>query len=408
MGDATKKQIEYVTQISNTLGIKVPEGMDFDAANKFIQEHRQEFYKFQNQQVIDLVKNNIQITDIATEIGLTPVRVGKYYTLKEHDSVRIDPMKNCYWQNSVSTNGRGAQGGSVIDFMMNFTNRSAQEVTYELSQRVKENAYSIKNSTVSMAKQEQQTAKRGKLVLPEQDGNMRRVYAYLIKSRFLEPNIVQEFVQNKMLYQDKHGNCVFVSRSKEGEPEFACLRGTNTQKRFVGDVSNSDYQKGFYIDNGASKMIVTEAVIDSMSVMGILQAKGMNYHAYNYMILAGVAKNEALLNRLKEQPVTDLYLALDNDKGGRDAVEDIKELTAQLEEADMFIHEALPEYAKDWNAEIEYALNHNVDISTLDFFNEQFDDVRNRKLKEKLQENEKELADECAIEPLEIEPELEL
>lgn len=408
MSNATKKQIEYVTQISNALGIKVPEDLTFDTANAFIQNHRQEFYRLQNDQTINLVKSNILITDIAREIGFTPVKVGKYYTLKEHDSVRIDTAKNCYWQNSVAGYGNGAKGGSVIDFMMNFTGRNAQEVTYELSQRVKQDNFQMKASAVSMSRQEKQTEKKGKLTLPEADVNMRRVYAYLLKTRLLEPNIVQEFVQNKMLYQDRHGNCVFVSRDKDGQPEFACLRGTSTQKRFVGDIANSDYQKGFYIDNGASKTIVTESVIDAMSVMGILQAKGINYHAYNYMPLAGVAKDESLMNKLKEKPVKELYLALDNDDGGRNAAEHIKELTSELEEADMFIHDAFPEYTKDWNEEIKYALNHNVDISTLDFFNEQFDDSRNRKLKEKLKENEKQIADEFAMESLEIEPELEL
>lgn len=405
MGNVTKKQMEYVTQISNALGIKAPDNIDFDSANKFIQEHRKEFYKLQNNQTIDLIKSNIRITDIATEIGLTPIKVGKYFTLKEHDSVRIDPARNCYWQNSVSTGGKGAKGGSVIDFLMNFTNRSAQEVTYELSQRVKQNNYQMKSTPV---RTEQQTEKKEKLTLPKADSNMRRVYAYLLKTRLLEPNIVQEFVNKKMLYQDTHSNCVFVSRNKEGKPEFACLRGTNTQKRFVGDVVNSDYQKGFYIDNGASKTIITESVIDAMSVMGILQAKGINYHSYNYIPLAGAAKEESILSRLKEQPVTDLYLAVDNDKGGREAAENIKELTRELKDADMFIHDAFPEYTKDWNEEIRYALNHNVDISALDFFNEQFDDIRNRKLKEKLQQNEKEITNEYAIESLEMEHELEL
>ena len=40
---------------------------------------------------------------------------------------------------------------------------------------------------------------------------MRKVFAYLTKSRFINQEIVQDFVTQHMLYQDLKGNCVFVS-----------------------------------------------------------------------------------------------------------------------------------------------------------------------------------------------------
>lgn len=42
--------------------------------------------------------------------------VGRYFTLKEHDSVRIDPDKNRFVQNSTGVKG------SIIDFVMQFEN----------------------------------------------------------------------------------------------------------------------------------------------------------------------------------------------------------------------------------------------------------------------------------------------
>lgn len=73
-------------------------------------------------------------------------------------------------------------------------------------------------------------------------------------------------------------------------------RGTNTEKRFVADVENSDYEHGFYINNGSEKLIVTESVIDAMSIMSILKAKGIDYKSYDYLPLAGAAKFESLMN----------------------------------------------------------------------------------------------------------------
>ena len=43
---------------------------------------------------IDAIKENNSILDVAEKLGFTVVKIGNYYTLKEHDSVRINP-KNC-------------------------------------------------------------------------------------------------------------------------------------------------------------------------------------------------------------------------------------------------------------------------------------------------------------------------
>ena len=37
--------------------------------------------------------------------------------------------------------------------------------------------------------------------------------------------------------------------------------------RFLGDLEGCDYKKGFCINNQSEKLIVTESVIDAMSVM---------------------------------------------------------------------------------------------------------------------------------------------
>ena len=39
---------------------------------------------------------------------------------------------------------------------------------------------------------------------------MRKIYAYLIKTRYISQDVVNEMVHRKMLYQDTYGNCVFL------------------------------------------------------------------------------------------------------------------------------------------------------------------------------------------------------
>lgn len=75
------------------------------------------------------IKQNISIVDYASSIGFTVVRKGKFYSLKEHDSIMIDPYKNVYWQNSIPGYGRCiGEKGSIIDFIMRFDNMSLYEV----------------------------------------------------------------------------------------------------------------------------------------------------------------------------------------------------------------------------------------------------------------------------------------
>ena len=57
--------------------------------------------KDQNKEIINRIKEDISITDYAVRLGFTLKKVGSYYTLKEHDSVRIDPVKNKFYRNSA-------------------------------------------------------------------------------------------------------------------------------------------------------------------------------------------------------------------------------------------------------------------------------------------------------------------
>ena len=68
-----------------------------------------------------MCKVEVAIVDIAKYIGYTPKRIGSYYSLKEHDSVRIDPRKNLFVQNSTG------KGGSVVDFVMTFNDMTYKE-----------------------------------------------------------------------------------------------------------------------------------------------------------------------------------------------------------------------------------------------------------------------------------------
>ncbi len=297
------------------------------------------------------IKENVMIVDYAREMGFTLVRTGRYYSLKEHDSVRIDPQKNCFWRNSVPGRTGGAFGGSVIDFVMEFTGLSLGEAIRLLKNRVSGTSVGVMGNRHG-EKREDVSGHNGNgtgLKLPGKDNNMRKVFAYLVKTRCICQEIVQEMVNRRQLYQDTHGNCVFLSyeAGMDGKAVFACRRGTNTYKPFYGDVEGSDYSKCFYFDHQAERLYVTESVIDAMSVMTI---RFPEYRKWNYLALGGTGKWMAVMNYVTDPVLKEIWIGMDNDKSGQKAVQIIRE-NVRKRRSDLKIVTDLPEQerGKDWN-----------------------------------------------------------
>lgn len=264
-----------------------------------------------NRDIVKIVKENVNIVDYAARSGYTLIRKGKYYSLKEHDSVMIDPDKNVYWQNSIPGSGRSkGERGSVIDFAMKFNNLKLNQALYQLLNECGE----VKIKPQSRKSKHEEVSKE--LLLPQKNKNMHKVFAYLIKTRYISKNVVQDMVKRNMIYQEKaHGNCVFVGYdlNDKSNQVYACLRGTNTYRKFIGDVVGCDYSKCFYVDNEKDTLIVTESVIDALSVMTLL---GRAYKGYNYLALGGTGKWEAVITYLASGKIKKVIIAPDNDHGG--------------------------------------------------------------------------------------------
>lgn len=281
----------------------------------------------------------ISITEYARQMGFTPVKIGSYYTLKEHDSVRIDPRKNIFFRNSTGDRG------TVIDFVMAFKGVSCGEAIKLLCDEIElPKVYKEQNSVPQ---------KKKELILPAKARNMKNVFAYLVKTRCINQKIVQEMVDRDMLYQDKRNNCVFVSRNENGKSVFATVRGTNTDKKWVGDVSGCDYSHSFFIDNCSRNLIVTESVIDAMSMMDIKEQKGENHQEYNYLSVSGLGKSrEALGYHLGKTLYDIVFLAFDNDDKGREIAKEMKKHIESINQ-DISVSMLIPEAAKDWNEELQ-------------------------------------------------------
>lgn len=294
--------------------------------------------------VYQIIKEQIRIIDYAPRLGFTVKRKGKYYSLKEHDSVIIDPEKNCFWRNSVPTMGTAiGRGGSIIDFVLEFTNMDLHEVLKVLTQEIGGAEQLSKLPQFEI----QSTGEKRIFRLPEKGQHMHNVFAYLIKTRKIAPDIVQEMIHRKQLYQDVHKNCVFVGydHAEKEKPVFACLRGTNTYRSFYGDVPGCDYKQGIYVDNQAAAIYITESMIESLSVMTLQREHWKNF---NYLALAGVGKVESIYSYLPDRSIKEIWIGTNNDHGGKLACDLLKKIIGK-ERPDVQIIVDLPEQENDWN-----------------------------------------------------------
>lgn len=300
--------------------------------------------------------NNIKsvpITDFAERIGYTVVRKGRYYSLAEHDSVVIDTNKNCFWRNSRFSKGYKGGAGSVIDFAVEFNNASdAKEAMRQIAQM-----YGIEGDgqakvpfrkPVAEPVEKQKEVKVGEIVLPEKDADNRCVYAYLRHTRGIERSVVRYFFAKRMLYQDTHKNCVFHTGTI-----FGCVRGTSTEKRFVGDLEGSDYEECFFFrgKKDAETLIVAESVIDIMSVMSKFCRENVRYVDYCYLALAGTNKLNSVFHHIEKAQVEGrgikkVLIATDNDEAGEIAACKIAE---GLDAYNISYERFAPPQGKDWN-----------------------------------------------------------
>lgn len=292
---------------------------------------------------LEKIKQNIKIEEYARFLGYHTEKIGRYYTLKEHDSVRIDPEKNIFIRNSIGV------GGSIIDFVMHFESLDFKSAVKKLSDETL--IYSSFNRTRGNIDNLEKKEKHI-LSIPEKDKTMKNVFAYLIKKRCIEQKIVIDMVHRKFLYQDIHKNCVFVSRNNKGELKFICLRGTNTYRKFIGDIEGCDYSYGLFLGNNADKLVITECAIDSMSIMSLLHLNEKDYLDYDYLSLSGCGKAEAVvMNQVMNHSYKDIFICLDNDEAGLKTSSEIYE-NVKLKINNIKIHTIIPKYGKDFNDEL--------------------------------------------------------
>lgn len=283
-----------------------------------------------------VLANSVNLEEFLRMRGEKLERVGReskliyYDSTGRHDSITL--------RGSTWFDHKNQVGGGAIKFMQKFYDMDFQTAVQELlGQTITPLSHSPPKA---IAKEEKKEFR-----LPEANANMHRVYAYLIKQRFIDPNIISHFAKQRTLYEDKeHHNAVFVGVDENGIPRQASKRSTSTfGKTFRITCEGSDTRYSFSHFGESEKLFVFEAPIDMMSFLTLYP---QDWQQYSYIAMNGVYENAVLTALKNHSNLSEIVLCVDNDEGGIEAVDRLRDILH--ENGYPNVKRLAPEF-KDWN-----------------------------------------------------------
>lgn len=188
--------------------------------------------------------------------------------------------------------------------------------------------------------------------LPEKNKTMHRVFAYLIKQRFIRADVITHFAKSGTLFEDaKYHNAVFVGVDENGTPRQASKRSTSTMGKTVKlTCEGSDTKYSFSHFGASPRLYVFEAPIDMLSYIS-LHPEGWQQHSY--IAMNGVYENAVLHALETHDNILQVVLCTDDDEGGIDGAERLEDILKERGFAN--ITRLYPTF-KDWNEDLK-ALN---------------------------------------------------
>ena len=191
---------------------------------------------------------SVDLEDFLRKRGETLLSSGKDKRLASDHSVTI--RGNAWYDHAEE------KGGYAISFVQKFYCLSyAEAVTMLLNS----------NGCTVLQATERQT--KAGFILPPANKNMRRVFAYLVKCRGIDRDILAAFAREKLIYEDTpYHNAVFVGTDGNGIPRHVHKRSTGSEgKAFRQNVESSDPRFSFNRKGTDGSLYVFEAPVDMLS-----------------------------------------------------------------------------------------------------------------------------------------------
>ena len=263
----------------------------------------------------DMINKAMQVDllEYAKSLGMEFETRGRNNTFyQKGHSLNITRSKNMYYRFSTG------KGGNVINFAMEQNGWTFQQAVRSLCGE--EIQKSVPKQTYIPAKQIPEH--KEKMILPKANSDARRAFAYLVKTRHIDSQIVTQLMREHKIYENDKHSCVFVGFDKNGQAGYASVRSTYTMgNSYRGDVKNSDKRHCFTLNGKSDSVYVFEAPIDAMSHATLTKVSGWDWQE-DWRIALGGVSDLGLQQFLSLHPeIKNIHFATDNDEQGKKVLE---------------------------------------------------------------------------------------
>lgn len=280
----------------------------------------------------DAQKEQARQTDLVSLLksqGETVKRSGREYQWRD-GSAKVTIRGNLWFHQY------DRDGGDAIDFVRRLYNKSYPEAV----------EYLLGGSGGTLTVSQPIVKAVKPFELPQMNDNMRRVYAYLLKQRKIDRDVLYAFADKNMICESlPYHNVVFIGYDKDGIPRHVSLRGTGQTSTYKGNASNSQPQYSFHWNGTSRYLCLFESPIDMLSFISMHKD---NWKSHSYAACCGVS-DHILWQMMKDNPnIGYVYLCLDNDEPGQEAAYRIRQ---KLSEQGIPSEILIPNL-KDWNEDL--------------------------------------------------------
>ncbi len=279
--------------------------------------------------------NQVNLVEYLRSEGEGFEKSGREWRWRRHDSITI--RGNQWYRHKEQ------KGGYPIEFLKHFYGISFKEAMKRLL------TFKGQHPEATIAVAEHYETKP--FIAPKRASNNQRVIDYLIQQRFIDQNVVHEFIHRKLIYEDaEYHNIVFAGYDDSGIMKHAHKRSITSNFRMNVEGSLPEYS--FYCEGNSDKLFVFESPIDLLSYITLHPQEWKQHHTLS---LCGLS-DKTLMNRVSQnETIQKVILCLDQDLAGQEAMSRMKEQLQDLS-YEVLIRES--EY-KDWNEDLK--AHHGID-----------------------------------------------
>ena len=274
----------------------------------------------------------VDLVEFLRRQGEKLIRSGPEYRMASDHSVTV---RGNEWYDHAAK-----EGGGPISFVQNYCGLSYPEAVTRLLEGEQGQIY-------EPAPRKREEPKK-EFIQPPVSREMRRVYAYLLKKRLIDREVLSTFVWAGLIYEDeKYHNAVFAGKDEHGVVRHAHKRSTSDiGKTFRINVEGSDPRYSFHHLGTDGKLYVFEAPIDMLSFITMYPE---DWKSHNYVSCCGTSTIPVMSMLSRIPHAQEVFLCLDNDAAGQAASIRMAE---QIAEQFGIASDRLAPQNKDWNDDL--------------------------------------------------------